>query len=310
MPELPEAEANRENLTSWLAGERLLEVAVPDPLTRRGQPESAIQAAAKGQIVSAVRRRGKFLRMEFVGASRALLSHLGMSGKWAFRHSGEMDPPAVRAVLEIAGGRRVVFSDKRRFGHFSVCLPRDEERLARLGPEPLGPAFTTRRLAALLRASRRPVKSLLMDQDRIAGIGNIQAAEALWRAGIHPARSSLELGDRDAAKLHRAIRWTLRRSIRNTRTPEILYLSDGEAGRQSTSARFFIYGREGMACPAAGGASSPASRLPGGPPSIAPGARLDGQPSRRVRLREQQSGPMPAFLTHLDLFFLSAIQRR
>ena len=248
MPELPEAEANRENLTSWLAGEHLLEVAVPDPLTRRGQTESSIRTAAEGRIVSAVRRRGKFLRIEFARGGPALLSHLGMSGKWALRQSGEADPPAVRAVLGIAGDRRVVFSDKRRFGHFSVCLPRDEERLARLGPEPLGPAFTTRRLAGLLRATRRPVKALLMDQDRIAGIGNIQAAEALWRAGIHPARSSVELGDREAAKLHRAIRWTLRRSIENTRTPEILYLSDGEAGRQSTSARFFVYGHEGATC--------------------------------------------------------------
>lgn len=249
MPELPEAEANRENLTSWLGGERLLDVAVPDPLTRRGQAERAIRAAAEGRIVAAVRRRGKFLRLELGGESPSLLSHLGMSGKWALRHGAEKDPPAVRAALGISGGRRVVFSDKRRFGHFSICLPRDEERLARLGPEPLGPAFTARRLAALLRASRRPVKSLLMDQDRIAGIGNIQAAEALWRAGIHPARSSAALGNPEAAQLHRAIRWTLRRSIENTRTPEILYLSDGEAGRRSTSARFFVYGREGAPCP-------------------------------------------------------------
>lgn len=249
MPELPEAEANRENLTNWLGGERLLEVAVPDPLTRRGQTESAIRAVAESQVVAAVRRRGKFLRIEFDDPGAALLSHLGMSGKWALRHTGEADPPAVRAELRIAGGRRVVFSDKRRFGHFSVCLPADEARLARLGPEPLGPRFTGKRLAALLRGSRRPVKSLLMDQDRIAGIGNIQAAEALWRAGIHPSRNSVDLGTRDAARLQRAIRWTLRRSIRSTRTPEILYLSDGEAGRQSTSARFFVYGREGDACP-------------------------------------------------------------
>lgn len=249
MPELPEAEANRENLTFWLAGERLLAVAVPDPLTRRGQTERAIRAAAEGQVVSAVRRRGKFLRIEFADDRGALLSHLGMSGKWALRHGGDPDPPAVRAELTVAGGRRVLFSDKRRFGHFSVCLPEDEKRLARLGPEPLGRAFTARRLAVLLRASRRPVKSLLMDQDRIAGIGNIQAAEALWRAGIHPARSAATLGDAEARKLQRGIRWTLRRSIRSIRTPEILYLSDGEAGRRSTSARFHVYGREGAPCP-------------------------------------------------------------
>ena len=249
MPELPEAEANRENLTSWLGGEHLLRVAVPDPLTRRGQPESSIRAAAEGQVVAGVRRRGKFLRMEFAADGPGLLSHLGMSGKWALRRPGEAKPPAVRAELTIAGGRRVLFSDKRRFGHFSVCLPDDEQRLSRLGPEPLGRAFTARRLAELLRATRRPVKALLMDQDRIAGIGNIQATEALWRAGIHPARSAATLGDTRATKLHRGIRWTLRRSIRSIRMPEILYLSDGEAGRRSTSARFYVYGREGAPCP-------------------------------------------------------------
>ncbi|MDE2972079.1 MAG: hypothetical protein OXU35_07210, partial [Acidobacteriota bacterium] len=88
MPELPEAEANRENLTTWLAGERLLEVAVPDPLTRRGQAENAIRAAAEGRVVAAVRRRGKFLRIEFEEGGPSLLSHLGMSGKWALRRPG------------------------------------------------------------------------------------------------------------------------------------------------------------------------------------------------------------------------------
>lgn len=249
MPELPEAEANRENLTSWLAGRRLLRVEVPDPITRRGQDESAIRAVSEGQVVAAIHRRGKFLRIEFRRNGSSLLSHLGMSGKWALRRPGELDPPAVRATLRIAAGQRILFSDKRRFGHFSVCLSRDEERLARLGPEPLGATFTGKWLAALLRATQRPVKSLIMDQDRIAGIGNIQATEALWRAGIHPARSAATVGDEEAGTLHRAIRWTLRRSLRNIRTPEILYLSDGEAGRQSTAARFFVYGREGTGCP-------------------------------------------------------------
>ena len=249
MPELPEAEANRKNLTAWLAGEQLVGVAVPDPLTRRGQREADIRAAAEGRVVSQVLRRGKFLRIAFREARPALLSHLGMSGKWVLRGPGEADPPAVRALLRLSDRRRVLFSDKRRFGHFSVCGPRDEERLARLGPEPLGAAFSAAALAALLSATRRPVKALLMDQDRIAGIGNIQATEALWRAGIRPDRSARTLAEPDARRLHRAIRWTLRRSIRNLRTPEILYLSDGEAGRQSTAARFFVYGRAGESCP-------------------------------------------------------------
>ncbi len=248
MPELPEAEIHRENLTDWLAGRRLLEIAVPDALTRRGQDEGAIRRAAEGRVVRAVERRGKFLRIELAAAGPPLLSHLGMSGKWVRRGRSAPDPPAVRASLQIAGGLRVVFSDTRRFGHFSLCLPEDERRLARLGPEPLDASFTGRRLARLLAASRRPVKALLMDQDRIAGIGNIQATEALWRAGIHPARSAAAIETEAALRLHRAIRWTLRRTIRETRNPEILYLSDGAAGRRSTRARFSVYGQEGEIC--------------------------------------------------------------
>lgn len=248
MPELPEAEVHRENLTRWLGGRQLLEVAIPDARTRRWQDEAVIRTAAEGRTVRAVRRRGKFLRIELGRSGPTLLSHLGMSGKWALRSREDPDPPAARAFLRIAADRRVVFSDKRRFGHFSLCLPKDHERLARLGPEPLGAGFTARRLAGLLAAARRPVKSLLMDQDRIAGIGNIQATEALWRAGIHPARLAANLDAAEAKALHRAIRWTLRRSIRTARGAEILYVSDGAAGRRSTSARFSAYGRRNEPC--------------------------------------------------------------
>ena len=250
MPELPEAEANRENLTTWLAGKPLLEVAVPDPLTRRGQAENAIRAAAEGRVVAAVRRRGKFLRIEFEGGGPALLSHLGMSGKWALRHAGQRRSAGSAGVLSGSPAGAGCSSRTSGASVTSPCVfPPTRNALPVWVRNPSDRHSRGRRLAALLRASRRPVKSLLMDQDRIAGIGNIQAAEALWRAGIHPARNSAELGDREAAKLQRAIRWTLRRSIRSTRTPEILYLSDGEAGRQSTSARFFVYGREGDPCP-------------------------------------------------------------
>ena len=260
MPELPEVEISRENLTEWLRGRRLLGVAVPDPLTRRGQNEKTIRAAAEGKVVRAVRRRGKFLRLDLSPASLSpsspsavsLLSHLGMSGRWVRRDRGAPDPPAVRATLRIAGGRRVVFSDRRRFGHFSLCRPADDERLLRLGPEPLEAGFTGRRFSTLLAATRRPVKALLMDQDRIAGIGNIQAAEALWRAGVHPARPAASLGPEEAKSLHRAIRWTLRRTIREARDIEIVYLSEGAAGRRSAASRFRVYGREGESCASCG----------------------------------------------------------
>ncbi len=280
MPELPEAEINRENLTAWLAGERLLAVAVPDPLIRRGLGERTIREAVENRIVRAVRRRGKFLRIELSPPGRPLWNHLGMSGKWARREAGEEDPPAVRASLHLAGERRVVFSDKRRFGFLTLCLPEGEARLARLGPEPLGPAFTGKRLAGILSASRRPVKALLMDQDRIAGIGNIQATEALWRAGIHPARSAAALAPEETKRLHRAIRATLRRSIRNARGPEILYLNDGAAGRASASARFLAYGRTGDRCASCRRAEIAEIRLAGRSSFFCPRCQPPARPDR------------------------------
>ena len=248
MPELPEAEIHRERLTGWLAGRRIVSVEAPDALIRRGQSEAALKEAAEGAVVEAVRRRGKFLRIELDGGRPDLLSHLGMTGKWIRRSAGEADPPAVRAVLRTRDDR-ILFSDPRRLGRFAVCLPADEARLARLGPEPLGRAFTGARLAAMLRATHRPVKALLMDQDRIAGIGNIQATESLWRAGIHPAQPGDTLVGAEATRLHRAIRETLRRTIREARDIELRYVSEGGPGRDAARARFAVYGQAGEPCP-------------------------------------------------------------
>ena len=249
MPELPEVEITRENLTDWLRGRRIHRVAVPDPLTRRGQSERAIRNAVEDRVVRDVRRRGKFLRILLDPAGPELLSHLGMTGRWSLRRGDEPDPAAVRAFLTTGQGDRVVFSDRRRFGHFSLLLPADRERLSRMGPEPLSRAFTGKRLAVLLRSSKRPVKPLLMDQRRIAGIGNIQATESLWRARVHPARRADRLGPAEAVRLHRAIRATLRRTLRQARGIEIVYVSEGTRGRASTASRFQVYGQQGRPCP-------------------------------------------------------------
>lgn len=252
MPELPEVELARESLAGWLVGRRIRRLRAPDARIRRGQEEAEIRAAAEGRRVTAVRRRAKYLLFDLDGpapAGSGLLGHLGMTGKWVRRRGAEPDPPAARAELVLPGGERVVFADRRRFGHFSLRRAEDDDRLARLGPEPLAPAFTARALAERLRGASGPVKVLLMDQRRIAGIGNIQAAEALWRAGVHPERpgGSLEAGE--VRRLHRAIRATLRRTIREARGIEIRYVSEGRAGNESAQGRFSVYAHEGETCP-------------------------------------------------------------
>lgn len=263
MPELPEVEITRENLTAWLRGRRIRRVCVPDQRIRRGQPESTIREAAEGRVVREIRRRGKFLRILLGASGPELLSHLGMTGRWVRRKEEEPDPPAVRAWLAAGEDVRVVFSDRRRFGHFSLLLPADRDRLARLGPEPLGREFTGKRLAALLAASKRPVKPLLMDQARIAGIGNIQATESLWQARIHPARKADSLLRREAIRLHRAIRMTLRRTLRRARGIEIVYVSEGARGRAAAASRFRVYGQDGQPCPRCPGTRIVRTRITG-----------------------------------------------
>ncbi len=249
MPELPEAELTRERLTGWLVGRRLRDIRIPDARTRRGQREADIRDVAVSSKVSGVRRRGKFLRIE-LDRSGTLLNHLGMTGRWRRLRTGDPLPPAVRATVVAGDDRLLAFQDPRRFGSLSLMLPADAARLARLGPEPLAREFTGGRLAALLETTDRPVKALLMDQDRIAGIGNIQATESLFRAGIHPGRPAASLGPGEAVRLHRAIRATLRRTIREARGREIHYVSEGGAGRESTRNRFRVYGHAGEPCPA------------------------------------------------------------
>lgn len=247
MPELPEVELARENLADWLSGQRIRDLSAPDARIRRGQPEAALREAAADRIVTEVRRRAKFLLLALGDSPAVLLSHLGMTGRWVRRAPGDPDPPAARAALRLEGGVRLVFADRRRFGSFSLLGPEDEARLAELGPEPLGAGFTARVLGGLLGASSRPVKVLLMDQRRLAGIGNIQATESLWRSGVHPARPAKSLGPREVRRLHRTLRETLRRTLEEARGTEIRYVSDG-AGRASARQRFSVYQHEGDTC--------------------------------------------------------------
>jgi formamidopyrimidine-DNA glycosylase len=154
-----------------------------------------------------------------------------------------------RAVVRLEDGSDVIYRDVRRFGTWLLAEPDEVEPYldARLGREPLAAAFTTRRLAETLAGRRAPVKAAILDQRRLAGVGNIYADEALWRARIHPLRPAGGLDDHELRALHRGIRDALRAGIarqgatlRDYRTP------DGGSGRMQHE--FKVYGREGEPC--------------------------------------------------------------
>ena len=205
-------------------------------------------------------RRGKFVVLE-LDDREALIVSLRMTGKLLFEREGAPADPYTRAVVRFDGGTLLRFADTRKFGRMAIV---DLDELdaeggsARtplhrsLGIEPLSRRFTARWLAELLRRrSRAAIKPLLLDQRAIAGIGNIYAIEALWRAKIHPLRSAGSLRPDEVTRLHEAIRWVLRKGIRFGGASRRDYLdATGKQGRMQRE--FNVYDRAGEPCPRCG----------------------------------------------------------
>ena len=189
MPELPEVETTRRGLAPLVVGRTIERLDVREPRLRWPVAPGIADGVA-GQRVSAVRRRAKYLLFE-TGAG-TLLVHLGMSGGLRF-HGEHAPPPGVHDHFDVrfAGGACLRFHDPRRFGSLHLCLePERHPLLASIGPEPLAPDFTPEYLAGACRGRRVAIKQLLMNSRVVAGVGNIYANEALYRAGVHPLRAA------------------------------------------------------------------------------------------------------------------------
>jgi formamidopyrimidine-DNA glycosylase len=244
VPELPEVETIRAQLALRLEGRTFVRVEILDPRLTRPFDLFEVAEELEGDRVTEVERRGKYLvwRLE---SGLTLLVHLRMTGSFAFE-------PATheRAVLELDDGTRLVYRDVRRFGTWLVLedAELDPYLAAKNGPEPLGPRFTAGWLTAQLGRRRAPLKAVLLDQRVVAGLGNIYADEALWRARLNPLRPAGELAEDEVARLHRAIRAALRAGIaRQGSTLRDYAAPDGTAG--SMQDEFRVYGRDGERCP-------------------------------------------------------------
>ena len=250
MPELPEVETVRRQLEPGLAGRRVEHVEILDPRLTRPLDPAEVAAELIRERITALDRRGKYLIVRFE-SGRALLVHLRMTGQ-LLHANGDRPPesdPHRRAVVRLDDGSDVVYRDVRRFGTWLLLEPGELDGYLddRVGPEPLAREFTTRRLGEALAARRAPVKAVLLDQRRIAGVGNIYADEALWRAAIHPLRSAGELERQELRALHRGIRTALETGIaRQGATLSDYRTPDGGRGRMQDE--FKVYGREGEPC--------------------------------------------------------------
>lgn len=247
MPELPEVEHARRTLARWAEGRRIAEAEVGASRLLRGAAPAAVRAGLVGRRVEAAERRGKWILVRLEGDA-GLGLHLGMSGKVVGVPTGGGPPPYARLVLHLDDGGQLAVTSRRLFGRV-VAAPFVElaarPELRTLGPDPLEADDLEGLLARALAGTRRPVKTVLMDQTRVAGLGNIQAAEALWRAGIHPAAPASGLGPEDRRRLAAGIAESLARTLADLER-DGTYLSEGGSNP------FRVYGRAGEGCPRCG----------------------------------------------------------
>jgi formamidopyrimidine-DNA glycosylase len=243
MPELPEVEYNRRNLDRWLRGTRVTSVYAPDArIVRPLAPRSFVRQLT-GAHVEAIERRGKWIRVQMTGGLR-LFIHLGMTG-WFEPSQPEAAPLRFeRVAFEVARGskrRRVSFVDPRRWGRL-VLAQEDIETWSALGPDPLSDGVDARALRErLARSKSRTIKEALLDQSVLAGVGNIQAIEALWRAKLDPRSPANALTAGQVQALVRGLHWTIERTLKD--------LAKGQHGAKNP---FRVYGRKGEPCPRCG----------------------------------------------------------
>ena len=245
MPELPEVESYVRALRALLIGRTITAVHVYWPRTIAQPSVREFTRRLPGLRVSAIDRRAKYLVFALSAKSSQvptdyLLIHLKMSGQLDVTSHPKPIDKHDRVIFDLSGGRRLRFNDVRKFGRVYL-VPHPEVVTARLGPEPLSDEFTLDRFRQRLGKRKGRLKSLLLDQTFIAGIGNIYADEALWLARLHPLRRADSLSEAETRALYRAIRAALREGIqRNGASFDRVYRSGGY--------EFRVYGRADRPC--------------------------------------------------------------
>lgn len=260
MPELPEVETIRRGLAAALPGKTITKTDVRLAKILQGDP-----ASLAGVTIQAVQRRGKLLLIELVDG-RTLAIHLKMTGQLLFKDAAgglvmgghpaqsyldQLPNKHTRVVFHFSDGSLLYFNDLRTFGYVQIMTAeelREYRFLATLGPEPFSPDFSVAYLRHQLAQSRVAIKSFLLDQVKIAGLGNIYADESLFRAGIHPTRQATSLTPKEVSQLVAAIQQTLTVALEHGGSSERDYLNAiGEKGTYLHVAQ--VYHRTGQPCP-------------------------------------------------------------
>lgn len=250
MPELPEVETIVRDLGRLVRGATISRVEVLKPDLIEGGSPAKFARGLEGKRIAGVSRRAKNIVFD-LGADR-LIVNLGMTGRLLVVPAVDADPPHAGVRIALSDGRILLYHDVRRFGRLEVSSAEEwARRDEALGYEPLGDDLTAETLHELAGRSRVAVKTWMMDQKRIVGIGNIYASEACHRAEIDPRRPASSLTLDEAASLHAAIRATLTEAI-EFRGTTLLDYRDASGGEGGFAARLRVYDREGEPCPRCG----------------------------------------------------------
>jgi formamidopyrimidine-DNA glycosylase len=259
MPELPEVETIARELRPLVTGATIRDAWFDWPNQIKHPPPDQFADALRGRTILGVERRAKWLTLDLSGAA-VLAIQVKMTGQLTVVAAAEPRNRHVHATLTFDDGRELRMRDTRKFGRLGVyqrdaqgrLLGADGETdlLAQFGPEPLDEAFRARDLRAALARRRGRLKTLLMNQAFIAGVGNIYADEALWRAQLHPLRSAEGLNAAQARRLYRALREVLAEAVERRGSSIDDYLAP--EGRGEMQHFLKVYGKTGQACPRCG----------------------------------------------------------
>jgi len=293
MPELPEVETVARQLGPELEGREIERLEVLDERWSRPVPPERLAAAVSGRTIIGLGRRGKYLLLGLDGG-QTLVMHLRMTGNLVLVEGEEkLDPSEgmrlyegersaserfMRARFELDDGRQVWFTDPRRFGEaFLIDDDQLPTRFAAIGVEPLSPDFTPEELGAQAQGRTAPLKSFLLDQARIAGVGNIYADEALFRARLHPLSPAGSMKPEHHLALRDAVVDALEAGLTHGGASIDDY-RDGRGEKGEMQNEFLVHTREGEPCPACGG---PIARI------VVSGRSTYFCPSRQTRLRKR-----------------------
>lgn len=249
MPELPEVETVRRTLEQLVIGKTIKDVEIYWPkIIKAPEPVEQFSDALIGQTIHEIGRRGKFLIFQLDDYS--LVSHLRMEGKYAVYPESEPRDKHTHVVFTFTDGYQLRYRDVRKFGTMHLFKKGEEVSkmpLLHLGPEPLSDEFTIADLSMKLAKTNRKIKSVLLDQTVVVGIGNIYVDESLFRAGIHPERMASSLTLDEITRIHGEVKLTLAEAVEKGGSTIRSYVnSQGQIGMFQLE--LFVYGRKGELC--------------------------------------------------------------